>query len=409
MTFLQVVFLVIAFASFGAFTEHIKSKPLCFEEIKRGLDNPIGIIDPGTNELYVVEQKGYVQNIKSNETILDISHKIHFSEDNGEKGLYSVVFSPHRAENGKYYVMYAHNDNDQHVTRISEFDVESNERVLLDIPQPTNFNNGGSLFLDPDHKNLLYISVGDGGVPGDLPGNAQNTSNLLGSVLRIDLSGGNETFPYTIPDSNPFHGDSTKRGEIYAYGFRNPWRCTLSEGKLFCGDPGEDLVEEINIVLPGKNYGWNFVEGDRCFLQDCNKSRFEAPVFVYNPQGFGAVIGGYVSDSDLLPSFRGQYLFADLAGRFFSFQEFHNSGLGDLHFTEELNIHPNCTTPGRFILSFGRDSFGFLYVLSTDNLGVGDTEGYIHMLTEFEEDIANSGTNIIVPGLFLMAIIIGLF
>ncbi len=402
MTFLQVLILATLVGSVLA--DHTKSEPLCFKEIKQGLDNPIGVIDPGTNELYVVEQKGYVQNIKRNYTVLDITDRIHFSEDNGEKGLYSVAFSPHWNDNGKLYAMYAAEENG-HVTRISEFDANSNERVLLDIPQPTNLNNGGSLFFDPDHDNLLFISVGDGGVPGDAPGNAQNTSNLLGSVLRIDLSGGNTTFPYTIPDSNPFHGDTTKREEIYAYGFRNPWRCTLSGGKLFCGDPGKDLVEEIDIVLPGRNYGWNIVEGDKCFQEGCDLSQFEAPVFVYSPQGFGAVIGGYVSNSDLLPSFQGHYIFADLAGRFFSFQEFHNSGLGDLHFTEELSPHPNCSAPGQFVMGFGRDSQGDLYVVSTDNLGIGDTEGYIHKLTEFEETVISEAGNV-VPGLFLASALI---
>ena len=404
MTFLQV--LILASLVCGVFVNRTKSEPLCFKEIKRGLDNPIGVIDPGTNELYVVEQKGYVQSIDKNQTLLDITNRIHFSEDNGEKGLYSIAFSPYWSDNGKIYAMYAAEENGQHVTRISEFDANSNERVLLDIPQPTNLNNGGSLFFDPDRDNLLYISVGDGGVPGDLPGNAQNTSNLLGSVLRIDLSGGNATFPYTIPDSNPFHGDTTKRGEIYAYGLRNPWRCTLSGGQLFCGDPGEDLVEEIDIVLPGRNYGWNIVEGDRCFQEGCDKSQFEAPVFVYSPQGFGAVIGGYVSDSDLLPSFQGKYLFADLTGRFFAYR---NSDLGDHNVTEELDVHPNCSSPGKFVMSFGKDSLGDLYVVSTDNLGIGDTEGYIHKLTEFEEPVI-SGVGSVVPGLFLAsALVWGLF
>lgn len=139
---------------------------------------------------------------------------------------------------------------------------EKSEKILLEIPQHFDSHSGGQLTFGPDH--YLYIALGDGSPYGDVLGNAQNRSSLLGKILRIDAINSSQRRNYGIPIDNPFEGNiAGYREEIYVYGFRNPWRFSFDSvnGKLLVGDVGQGRMEEINVVENGRNYERNIMEG----------------------------------------------------------------------------------------------------------------------------------------------------
>ena len=135
----------------------------------------------------------------------------------------------------------------------------------MEIDQPFSNHNGGQLAFGLD--GFLYVGLGDGGSAGDPMGHGRNKGTLLGSILRIDVSRSTSEAPYAVPPDNPFVGDSSARGEIWAYGLRNPWRFTFDRetGRLWAGDVGQNSVEEVDVVEKGGDYGWNRLEGSRCF------------------------------------------------------------------------------------------------------------------------------------------------
>src|SRR5262249_39931401 len=136
------------------------------------------------------------------------------------------------------------------------------EKVLLEIPQPFENHNGGMIAFGPDR--YLYIAMGDGGSAGDPSGNGQRTDVLLGKILRLDVD---SAAPYAIPKDNPFADRPGSRGEIWAYGLRNPWRFSFDRltGRLFAADVGQNSFEEVDLIVRGQNYGWNIMEGNSCF------------------------------------------------------------------------------------------------------------------------------------------------
>ena len=173
------------------------------------------------------------------------------------------------------------------------------ERILLVIPHPNFGNhNGGMLAFGPD--SFLYIGVGDGGSGNDPPNNAQDLGELLGKVLRVDVNAGGG-LPYASPPANPFVNMANARGEIFAYGLRNPWRFSFDRftGQLWLADVGQGAREEVNMpVVGGGNYGWRVYEGTACTGVDpflCNPSNFILPIFDYNHAGGRcSITGGYV-------------------------------------------------------------------------------------------------------------------
>jgi glucose/arabinose dehydrogenase len=182
--------------------------------------------------------------------------------------------------------------------------------VLLTVPQPFANHNGGMLAFGPDSH--LYIGLGDGGSAGD-PGNrAQDRQKLLGKILRIDVNNGQ---PYAIPPDNPFARAGGRR-EIYALGFRNPWRFSFDRetGELYAGDVGQGTVEEIDIVTRGGNYGWRVMEGNRCFqpATGCNRRGLTLPIATYTHGGGRcSITGGYVYRARAVPTLAGTYVYAD--------------------------------------------------------------------------------------------------
>jgi len=307
-----------------------------------------------------------------------------------------MAFHPQFKSNGRFFLYYsAHNENEnrtnhshyqwywevKHKIRISEFVIDKNnpniadvdsELVLLEIDQPEANHNGGMLLFDSD--GYLLIFVGDGGGSGDVHGdigNGLNMTTLLGKVLRININ--SEDYLYSIPTDNPFVKYPDIPGEIYAYGIRNIWRCSLDKitKRIFCGDVGQNMYEEINIIAKGANYGWRAYEGNSCFDEKlCKKhlSNLVHPIIVYNHSIGQSIVGGYVYRGCKSPSLYGRYFYADtMNGRIFSAKyngtdwltkevEMFNSSFCMNTLSSEYNKN---------ILSFGESESGELYILST--------------------------------------------
>ena len=281
-----------------------------------------------------------------------------------ERGALGLAFHPDYANNGKLYVYYMTEQGPStgaygyplSTTVISEFTANvaavsvdiATERILLEIPQPDMNHNGGGIYFGPD--DLMYIGLGDGGSAGDtssssghgghgLYGNAQNPSNLLGTILRIDPTEDTVNgIPYTIPADNPFketprlYGDSGLvyfKEEIWAYGLRNPWRMSFdTEGRLWCADVGQNMFEEINIIEKGGNYGWRVIEGYHNYeedqaiidqialdLQYANTNEFlndlKQPIHEYTHGTGISIVNGFVYRGSLLTGMLGKFIFGD--------------------------------------------------------------------------------------------------
>ena len=261
---------------------------LCGSVVASGLRNPIAAIPPGddSGRLFIAEQIGVIKVLTSASVLLarpflDISKKVYTSSWPGdERGLLGLAFHPNFATNGRFYVQYSTRINIYHYSKVSEFKVTpqsptvadpSTEREIFKIRQPQGNHNGGQLFFKDGY---LFIVLGDGGGAGDRHGrigNGLDTSTLHGSILRVDVS--NTSVPYSIPPDNPFADGVGGRPEIYAYGLRNPWRCSVDKGdangvgagRIFCGDVGQGRFEEIDIIEKGGNYGWRAYEGFACY------------------------------------------------------------------------------------------------------------------------------------------------
>lgn len=257
-------------------------------------------------------------------TFLDLSGRV---LTGGEQGLLGLAFHPEYASNGRVFVSYIADNPRRSV--ISEFARSTSdpltansgsEQVILEVPQFESNHNGGQITFGPD--GYLYIGLGDGGGADDPGGHGQDTTTLLGAMLRIDVDTVPEGATYGIPDTNPFAAlDGPDRDEIYAYGFRNPWRFAFDQqtDDLWVMDVGQGTWEEVNRVELGNNYGWSRAEGAECFPigQGCDLSGTEAPVFAYDHSGTGgfSISGGMVYRGAAMPSLQGQVLYADYVSR----------------------------------------------------------------------------------------------
>lgn len=333
----------------------------------------------GSGRLFVVEQRGVVHVLASTAprtdhgVFLDITARV--SRARREEGLLGLAFDPGFASNGYFYVYYSAASPRRSV--LSRFSVSgvadaadaagsgdpdaadaTSELVLLEVPQPFSNHNGGMISFGPD--GFLYVGLGDGGSGGDPRGNGQDLGTLLGSILRIDVQGASAGAPYRVPPDNPFVGVAGAREEIWAYGLRNPWRFSFdpATGDLWAADVGQADREEVDLVLPGRNYGWNTMEGTNCFLTaDCDRSGLEPPVVEYG-HGLGcSVTGGYVYRGAAVPALSGVYVYADFCtGRIWGFRH------TDLGVSGPVQL---LQAPFQ-VSSFGTDSRGELYVLGFD-------------------------------------------
>ncbi|MBI5232309.1 MAG: PQQ-dependent sugar dehydrogenase [Coriobacteriales bacterium] len=302
------------------------------------LDSPLYITgaDDGSGRLFVVEQGGTIHVVRNAEVrsdpYLDISDRI---VAGGERGLLGLAFSNDFEDNGRFYVNYTRaGDGATVVARFTADDPSSDSpkisgpRVVITIPQPYANHNGGCLQMDPRiaERDLLFVGMGDGGSAGDPQNRAQNPSELLGKLLRIDVSGSSAGRAYSIPEDNPYAREPRKgagRPEVFALGLRNPWRFsfdTVGGTGLWIGDVGQNAWEEIDFVDLDDarerplNFGWRKYEGDHAFdPQDPPASRvgLTFPVAEYGRGEGGSVTGGYVYRGTESPALYGTYLYGD--------------------------------------------------------------------------------------------------
>lgn len=328
---------------------------------------PVGIYDAedGSNRLFVVEQGGKIivfeneANSTDSQVFLDLSADI---SAGGERGLLGLTFHPDYTITGNFYIYYTERGTGDSVISVLKVNSsntnmanKSSEIKLLKIEQPYPNHNGGQIQFGPD--GYLYISLGDGGGSGDPAGNGQNRETLLGSILRIDVD---SAIPYIIPNDNPFFGNVNGWAEeIFAFGFRNPWRFSFdpNTGFLWTGDVGQQLWEEIDIVENGKNYGWSAKEGNHDYNPGTNVTMIEDPIHEYNHGSGISITGGYVYRGSSLPGLIGKYIYADYGtGRIWALEY---SGGVVLNNTELINTDLN-------IPSFGVDTNDVLYICSFD-------------------------------------------
>jgi glucose/arabinose dehydrogenase len=335
--------------------------------VATGLSLPLHLTAPaGDGRLFVVEKTGGVRVIKDGALLptpfLDISDAV---STGSEQGLLSMAFHPDYASNGFFYVDYTDVDGNTHVTRYSvsaaDADVAdpASAKTILTVEQPFANHNGGLLLFGPDGK--LYIGLGDGGSGGDPFGNGQDLGTLLGKILRIDVDAGD---PYAIPPDNPFVGRAGARGEIWAYGLRNPWRFSFDaeSGRLYVADVGQGAWEEVDVVPAdegGHDFGWNIMEGAHCYnASSCDQTGLTLPILEYSHDDGCSITGGFVYRGSLVPDIVGQYFYSDYCSGF----------LRSFTFDGTTASTPTTWPVGDIgnVQSFGEDAAGELYVLSTN-------------------------------------------
>jgi len=283
----------------------------------------------GTNRLFVTQQTGEIlvfpeQSPDSLKTFLDISSEVNY-EHFSELGLLGLAFHPDYESNGYFFVAYTAGTPSARLGRIARFQVSADpnvadvasEKILLEWADSFPNHNGGALAFGTD--GYLYIGIGDEGGSGDFNNNAQDRSRIFGKILRIDVNQNVDIVPYHgIPGDNPYAGNgSGYREDIWAYGFRNPWRFSFDDSTLVAGDVGQGKWEEIDIVQKGGNYGWDCREGLVAYDQNddslcANPGPFIDPVHVYGHSGSQSITGGYVyrGPSNAL-GITGRYIYAD--------------------------------------------------------------------------------------------------
>jgi glucose/arabinose dehydrogenase len=291
-------------------------------------ERPVLVTAPsGDDRVFVVEQTGAVRIVRGGQVLerpfLDLRDHV---TSTGESGLLSIAFAPDYAQSGLVYAFYNSREGPYGDIHISEFrrddsnpdvvDV-STERPLLTIPKPYENHNGGMLQFGPD--SYLYASVGDGdpGAVNKAGHFAQTLDDLLGNILRIDPRNGD---PYAVPADNPFAGrDAGSRGEIWAYGLRNPWRFWIDHQtrRMFIGDAGATTREEVDLVSldrAGVNFGWPCYEGTFAFDESATcPEPVVGPLFDFpRDNGICVVIGGVVSRDSRVAALAGRYLYGDL-------------------------------------------------------------------------------------------------
>ena len=348
-----------------------------------GLDRPTDLVNGGDTRLFVTEQPGLIRIIDGNGQLLgtpflDVRDRVVFTgEEAGEQGLLSLAFHPDYAVNRYFFVNYVDHNGDSVIARFRasathpDLADPDTERVLLTIAQPDVNHNVAQLRFG--HDGYLYITTGDGGYLQEPRCTPQETDNLLGKILRIDVDQNIDTPPYHgIPASNPFAGPGDPRDEIWALGLRNPWRLSFDRvtGALYVGDPGQNDREEVDVEPAGspggRNYGWKMMEGATCRgssancaqpLPPCNHPTYTPPAFDYgHTDEQCAVIGGYVYRGQAIPSLVGYYVFGDFCGRMWAARE--AAGTWQLKAMDPVMFG---------IVGFGEDAAGELYVM------IGDT------------------------------------
>ena len=399
---------------------------------KQGDDRRLFVIDQA-GKIWIIDKHGK----KLTTPFLDITAKmVPLSPFYDERGLLGFAFHPDYKKNGRFFVYYTAPPRAggpapgilwNNLSKIVEFKVSAwnpniadagSEKVIMEIDDPQSNHNGGTIAFGPDR--YLYIAIGDGGGANDVgPGHVEDwytvnqggngqdvVANLFGNILRIDVNKGT---PYRIPHDNPFVG-KTGRDEIYAYGFRNPFRFSFDmEGshQLFAGDAGQLLYEEVSIVKKGGNYGWNVKEGTHCFstanplvelascpMTDPFGNRLIDPVIELNnsqnPKGGKAttIIGGNVYRGNKIRQFEGKYIFGTFSQSFAPNGELfiahpRSSGLWSF---QEIALKSSPNDLGYFLKGFGQDQEGEIYLTVSSNLGPSGIAGKVFKLVPVKQN-----------------------
>jgi glucose/arabinose dehydrogenase len=319
----------------------------------------------GSERLFAALQSGQIKVFSKSagstnfQDFLDISPKLSLAF---EAGLIGLAFHPNYSSNGFFFVHYINSAGQGVISRfsVSASDPnaadESSELILLQFNKPTIIHHGGQLAFGPD--GYLYGSIGDGGPQGDPNRTGQLRNDLLGSIIRINVDEQSSGRNYSIPTSNPFVGLSPNiREELFAYGFRNPWRFSFDSqtGELWLGDVGLSDTEEINRVVAGGNYGWNIYEGSQCRVAAvlCKKKNLVKPFYEYSHSVGRSVTGGFVYRGSIYPELFGRYIFGDFAA----------GSIWALDTNSEKPLAIKVAETGMYISSFAQDLSGELYVL----------------------------------------------
>ena len=332
----------------------------------------LAISPPGDRDrLFVVDKAGLIRVVRRDTLLTTPFLDLHtiVTSGNTEQGLLGLAFSPNYATDKSFYVCY--NDLNWAVT-VARYQVSPNPEVadptsaqviISQYHHDASNHNGGMIAFGPD--GYLYFSLGDGGNQGDPNGTGQNPNDLLGSILRLDVSGG--TAGYTTPAGNPFPDTSHPGGapEVWCFGLRNPWRFSFdrSTGDLYIGDVGQDDYEEIDVATGasgrgrGVNYGWNVMEGDHCTppAASCVRLGLTLPAVSYpHDANQNCVIGGFVYRGTAMPGLAGTYFYSDNLGKYLrSFR--YVGGVATSLKDWGVNV-------GDPVNAFGQDAKGELYV-----------------------------------------------
>ena len=349
---------------------------------------PIAMLqEPGNSaRWYVVQKTGSVRvfdntpTASSTREFVNLSSRLNSdpTSNNDERGLLGMAFHPNYPTDPRVYLYYTGSQTSLGlVDRVSQFTLATNgtsldlssELELFNVDDPENNHNGGNIAFGPD--GFLYIGIGDGGSGGDPHGsigNGQNLRTMLGKVLRIDIAAASSTTTYAIPSTNPYSGNarcnatgtgSANCPEIYAYGFRNPWRWSFDRvsGQLWLNDVGQGSLEEVDLVVRGGNYGWRCLEGTSNTGNACGSNPSPiAPVAQYGRSLGYSTTGGFVYRGSAIPALSGRYVFGDF-------------GSGNLwniarDTTPTLTLtSTGALATGLSIASFGQDTDGEIYIV----------------------------------------------
>ncbi len=401
------------------------------EKVIGGMNAPLAMVQPpGDNRMFIIEQYGRIKILENGQLkaspFLDIRAKIKtLFHDFDERGLLGIAFHPKFQENGKFYVAYSAPLDFQadlgqmlwydHSNVVEEYTVSSKDKNTADPSSarrimthswPQFNHNGHWIGFGPDGK--LYVSLGDGGYANDWGighnvtiGNGQDLSTNLGKILRVDVDTRTDGKPYGIPSDNPFVGRRDANPEIWAYGVRNPWRCSFDMGsgaaELYCGDVQQNSYEAIKLVGKGQNMGWRRVEGMmRCFdyakpddhPANCDKTGITPAIIEYNnctakPNGCRgiSIAGGYVYRGPNA-AWKGKYIFGDWSKSFGEMdgQIFVGTKGGDGKWSMEVAEVTNMAGKLPYVLAFAQDNAGDVYVLTSVTTGPNGSLDTIYKL-----------------------------
>ena len=274
---------------------------------------------PGKNGYYLVTAKEgkiylFQEGSEIKKTILDMMSEV--KQNTFEEGMLSAIIDPQNLKD--IYIYYSMNKIDPRTNRLSRFKLDKDENVireseevLFELIKPDNSHNGGNMQFGPD--GLFYLGFGDASSASrEIP--SKLDSSLWGSIIRIDVRKRENGKQYSIPKDNPFNGHKSIPPEVWAYGFRNPWRWSfVDKNIIIVGDVGNINHEEISIVKKGDHHGWPYVEGGECsdFHKNCNLKKYKPPMTYFSRMVSRSIIGGYVYRGSKIDNLKGKYVFGD--------------------------------------------------------------------------------------------------